>query len=95
MQVGEKTLPQGLKPDKICGIYGTAEAAPFQSKEFFPSRLGMTLFVTAKFSGAVNSVSLENAQKSSRVAVTAAYGVLQEDQSEDVRWTQLGYAIVR
>jgi hypothetical protein len=28
-----------LKPDKICGIYGTAKAVPFQSNEFFRSLL--------------------------------------------------------
>jgi hypothetical protein len=33
----KKTIPQRLKPHSICGIYGTAEAVPFQSHEFFRS----------------------------------------------------------
>jgi hypothetical protein len=53
------------------------------------------LLPMAKFSGAVKHVSLENIHKLSRVAVSAAHGVSQEDQSEDVRWTQLGNAKVR
>jgi hypothetical protein len=49
----------------------------------------------AKLSGAVKLVSLENIRKLPRVAFAATHGVLQEDQSEDVRRTQLGYAKVR
>jgi len=32
-----KGVPQGLKPDVFSAVYGTAEAVPFQNREFFRS----------------------------------------------------------
>jgi hypothetical protein len=60
-----------------------------------PGTLAATLFLAAKFSGAMKVVSLEYKDKRSPIAVTASHGVLQEDQSEDIRWTQPGCAKVR
>ena len=34
---GNKTIPQRLKPNSICGIYGTSKLVPFQIRGFFRS----------------------------------------------------------
>jgi hypothetical protein len=53
-----------------------------------PGTLASTLFLTAEFSGAMKIVSLQYKDKGAPIAVTASHRELQEDQSEDIRWTQ-------
>jgi hypothetical protein len=31
----QEDMPQGLKPDALGGVFGTAEAVPFQSSDLF------------------------------------------------------------
>ncbi len=50
---GEKIVPRRLKPNLICGGYGTAKAVPFQSASFF--------CVRALLAGAVETFRVRNA----------------------------------
>jgi hypothetical protein len=55
----------------------------------------MVLLPMAKFAGTVKLMSLKNTDESPRVAVSATDGVLQEEQSGEVRQAQFRGAKIR